>query len=252
MTDEELRGKIKASQEGDEEARNLVIVASQSLVRTIVTRFAKQSGREDLIEDMCQEAIFGTKGTGGIVRAMALYRTGGKETFATYAAPYVLSVCQEMALPSTITMGQVRARERARKRAENGGFIRKSKVLTAIAEGNVTETSVAAIRARLPDDYKNRLNEDHDAILPELAPNNVEAEMTEMLHGNERKARFMAALDHLTLTERFVVTAIAGLNGEPVPVGKLANRMKVSRVTINRTLKRAIEKLKEDPLCRLS
>lgn len=252
MTDEELRLKIKAAQGGDLESRNAVIVAARGFVRTIVSRYAAMVGREDLIEDMCQEAIFGTSSSRGLVRAIERYKTEGKEAFSTFAGKYVLGVAREMVLPSMLTRRQVSRRNEVRRKMGDQSLVGHSALRAAVAEGSVAEVSVSTMRERRQhDDTPHDFNEDHDIVLSITGNNFPEMEMVDMIHGDERRARFMAALENLTLTERFVVTAIAGLNGAPVTAAKLAKKMGTSRFAVGRLLKRAVQKIKEDPICRL-
>ena len=241
MTDQELRDEIKKAQAGDLEARNRVIVASQGMVRTIVTKFAKSVGREELVDDMCQQAIFGEKGTEGLARAIQKYRTDGPETLSAFATQWILAECRKMILPSVITTDQYKTRQRKRKRSKRAA--------EQHASGEIFEGSVTAMAEARASKFEERgMNEDYD-IIENTEPLANEEMLTDMIDGDEQKARFKAAVDSLDLEERYVVHALAGTHGSPSTHQQIANQLGIHRISVQNIIKRAIKKLKAHPLC---
>jgi len=253
VTDQELREKIELAQKGDENARNEIIVACQGTVRTIVTKFATSVGREDLIDDMCQQAMFGNPlrtNPGGVCRAIAKYNVKAKESFATYAAFWILDECREMIIPSVMTRNQLKGLQRARKGKAQAGRAVTEEMAALAATGLVFEDSVNSMASDPGADNEERaLNEDYDVLdRPEDIRAN-ERELVDMIHGDESRARFMAALDDLSLKERYIITAIAGLNGAPASYEQVAERLGLHRANVGRAVSRALAKLRKHPLC---
>lgn len=245
MTDQELRDTIKAAQDGDLKARNKAIEACLPMTRTIVTKFASSVGREDLIEDMCQQAIF-AEGKGGLARAIQLYNTERAEVFSTFAAFWIVEACRPLVLPSTITPDQ----HKARTRKERKNHKRGPKLAAAIAAGEISEGSVTDIvTARTFDPEQRAYNEDYDVLGVREDLHSGEEELTAMIDGNEKRARFMAALDDLGLEEKYVISALCGIHGAPKTHTEIGNQLGKSRLSVARIVRRATERLKKHPLC---
>ncbi len=250
MTDQELRDEIKKAQAGDTAARNRVLVASQGMIRTIVTKFAKSVHREDLIEDMCQEAIFGVSGKGGLASAISKYKTAGKETLSAFATQWILAECRVLILPSMLTSGQ--ARNRSRKTRSDRKSVHGPAMKVAMAAGSIYEGSVTAMAEARASKFEERgLNEDYD-ILITTEPHANEEQLAAMIDGDTQKARFDAAIDSLDPEERFVLRSLAGTHGTSSTHQQIANQLGIHRLGVQKIVKRAIKKLKDHPLCRLT
>jgi len=253
--DTETLALLARAQAGDQRARNALIVEHLGLVHQIVAQVARQTGRQDLREEMAQAAVAGHAGDGreGLVRAIELFDAARGCRFATYARPWIAKACQRCvnhhAAGGVAGRGTIERRSRIRRvhatlaGTANGAPVQPEEVHAELARTQRAPLTLATVRRAIEEPLRVAALDE----LPDAQSTDDEAAIVR----NLEHERIVALLDDesvgLTPTERAVIRWRFGLHhpgARCCELSEIAAELRISSSRVGALTSNALAKLR--------
>ena len=228
---------------GDRAARDLMVEANLGLVRTIARDFRDRGlEKDDLIGE----------GNLGLFRAVERFDPGQGVRFSTYAAYWIKQAISDALINRTATIRlpawMVRLLTRWRRaEQELGRELGRPPVFKEIANamGLSAEQRTMVIRALesrelLPGGGGRESGSDSLAGVSDGHPT------PDRLEGEEQRALVRRRMGRLDDRERAVVSLRYGLQGEPMTLKEIGERLGVTREWVRKLEHKALAKLREE------
>jgi RNA polymerase primary sigma factor len=232
----------KRIEKGDLEAKERLIKSNLRLVVSIAKRYR---GQDVALLDLIQEGVL------GLIRAVEKFDWRRGYKFSTYATFWIRNAMQRAVANTARTiripihLGQ---RERKLSRVQSALAARLGRSPTdqeLVEEAGITLPQLHDLRslARTVTSLDRPVGEEGDATLGDLLPGKA-PEPSEELALDLTRAALESALAELPDAQRRVIELHYGLAGdEPLTLGQTAGRLGISRESVRRLEREALERL---------
>jgi RNA polymerase primary sigma factor len=232
----------KRIEKGDLEAKERLIKSNLRLVVSIAKRYR---GQDVALLDLIQEGVL------GLIRAVEKFDWRRGYKFSTYATFWIRNAMQRAVANTARTirmpihLGQ---RERKLSRVQSALAARLGRSPTdqeLVEEAGITLAQLHDLRslARTVTSLDRPVGEEGDATLGDLLPGKA-PEPSEELALDLTRAALESALAELPDAQRRVIELHYGLAGEePLTLGQTAGRLGISRESVRRLEREALERL---------